>query len=471
MRSFRDAYPRCSIVLAVALGLMVVSSTTAAQQRMSNHTNAGTEAKRALSPTVAGDRASDIEALRLVIRRLEARIAELEARLENVDERTARNEREVARTETTAARVTDELRQWKKHEAESRPLLNFFKRTEIRGSIDGYYAFNVNRPALAVVDDLAGTGNQLYPFAHAHNQFTLNLAKFTIERTPDRQSPIGFTLDLAFGPAAEVVHAAEPGGDGIFRHVQQAYVSYLAPIGHGLKLDFGKFVTPIGAEVIESQDNWNYSRGLLFSWAIPFYHFGARATYQWDTVSLSGFLLNGWNNVVDNNSGKTFAVQVAWQPHPRFQWVQNYMAGPENAGDRHNVRHLVDSIVTYKATDQLSLMLNYDYGMDRLLDGSRVFWTGWAAYARYALTPRWALASRLEWFNDHDGFATGVAQRVKEFTLTSEFRLHRHLITKFEIRSDWSDREFFRNGGGSAKRSQLVSLIGLAITFGSNEDR
>lgn len=471
MTSLRDAYPKCRVALAAAVGLMVVHSTTAAQQWTSNRIDAQTEVKDTSSATATGERASDIEALRLIIRRLEARIADLEATLENVRERAARNERDVARTKSSAARLDDELRQWKKHQAESRPLLNFFKRTEIRGSIDGYYAFNFNRPASTAVDDLTGTGNQLYPFARAHDQFNLNLAKFTIQRTPDRQSPIGFTLDLAFGPAADVVHAAEPGGDGIFRHVQQAYVSYLAPIGHGLKLDFGKFVTPIGAEVIESQDNWNYSRGLLFSWAIPFYHFGARATYQWDTVSLSGFLLNGWNNVVDNNSGKTFAVQVAWQPHPRFQWVQNYMVGPENAGDRHDVRHLVDSIFTYNITDQLSFMLNYDYGMDRLLDGSRVFWTGWAAYARYALTPRWALASRLEWFNDHDGFATGVAQRVKEFTVTNEFRLHRHLITKFEIRSDWSDREFFKNGSGNAKRSQLVSLIGLAITFGSREDR
>ena len=30
--------------------------------------------------------------------------------------------------------------------------------------------------------------------------------------------------------------------------------------------------------MIESKDNWNYSRSLLFAWAIPYYHFGLRSS-------------------------------------------------------------------------------------------------------------------------------------------------------------------------------------------------
>ena len=64
-----------------------------------------------------------------------------------------------------------------------------------------------------------------------------------------------------------------------------------------MQFDFGKFVTPFGNEVIESKDNWNYSRSLLFSLAIPYYHQGLRATYSPnDQVTLAGYLVNGWNN-------------------------------------------------------------------------------------------------------------------------------------------------------------------------------
>ena len=102
------------------------------------------------------------------------------------------------------------------------------------------------------------------------------------------------------------MNAFEPGGTDFLKYVQQAYVSVLAPVGKGLTVDVGKFVTPAGAEVIENKDNYNYSRGLLFALAIPYYHAGARVGYAVsDTVSLTGYLVNGWNDVKDNNSAKT----------------------------------------------------------------------------------------------------------------------------------------------------------------------
>ena len=49
-------------------------------------------------------------------------------------------------------------------------------------------------------------------------------------------------------------------------------------MGKSLQVDAGKFVTHMGFEVIESKDNWNYSRGLLFQFAIPYFHTGVRVT-------------------------------------------------------------------------------------------------------------------------------------------------------------------------------------------------
>src|SRR5207253_3344982 len=129
---------------------------------------------------------------------------------------------------------------------------------------------------------------------------------------------LGFRTDLAIGPATEIVHASEPGGTDVFKHLQQAYLSYLAPAGKGLQIDVGKFVTQHGAEVIESKDNWNYSRSLLFALAIPYYHMGVRATYAVnDKVTVMGNVVNGWNNVVENNGGKTVGAQIAVKPVPQ----------------------------------------------------------------------------------------------------------------------------------------------------------
>ena len=47
-----------------------------------------------------------------------------------------------------------------------------------------------------------------------------------------------------------------------------AYVTLKPKQWKGVQIDVGKFVTSAGAEVIESNANWNYSRSLLFAWAI-----------------------------------------------------------------------------------------------------------------------------------------------------------------------------------------------------------
>ena len=140
----------------------------------------------------------------------------------------------------------------------------------------------------------------------------------------------------------------EPGGKEYLKYVQQAYVSYLAG---KVSLDFGKFVTPMGAEVIESKDNFNYSRGLLFALAIPYYHMGARIGYAVnDKVSLTGFLVNGWNDVIDNNSAKTVGGSISYKPNAKAGLIVNYMVGKETADLAREA-----SVELYRMASELAL--------------------------------------------------------------------------------------------------------------------
>jgi hypothetical protein len=343
-------------------------------------------------------------------------------------------------------------------------VLNFFREVEVSGFIDGYYGYNFNKPA--------GRINVLRNFDTRSNQFALNLAEVVIEKKPDPlNSRVGFRLDLDYGPATDLVHASEPGGKDVYKVIQQAYGSYLAPIGSGLQIDFGKFVTVHGAEVIETKDSWNYSRGLLFAWAIPYYHFGVRAKYALNSkVSLTGLVVNGWNNVEENNGGKTFGVTLGLTPTPKLSIVQNYMTGPEQPNDNKHYRHLSDTTATYSFNKQWAVMGNYDYGIDTLTTGGKVHWQGAAGYLRYAPTERLAFTPRYEWFDDHDGFSTGTAQRVKEFTITGEYKLRPSLITRFEVRRDWSNQPFFPKSDPTVfARSQSTVLAGLIWTFSTRE--
>jgi hypothetical protein len=342
--------------------------------------------------------------------------------------------------------------------------MDFFRRIEISGFVDGYYTYNFNRPSqpCATVAGVA-VSNCLYNFNVAHNSLSLNLAEVALEKKPATDSRAGFRVDLDYGPTATLVHAFEPGGTTTYQNIEQAYVSFLA--GKGLQLDFGKFVTYSGQEVIETKDNWNYSRGLLFSWAIPYYHTGLRASYPInDTVSVTGFLVNGWNNAADNNTGKTIGGQVILKPTAKLAIIENYTGGPEQTDDNDDWRHLSDTIVTYSINKQISLAANYDYASDKVA-GESVSWQGIAGYLKYQANDWFALSPRFEYFNDEDGFSTGTAQKVKEATLTAEFKHKDGIIMRLEYRGDFSDETFFTKRTAEAVKSQNTFTVGVIYAF------
>jgi hypothetical protein len=247
-------------------------------------------------------------------------------------------------------------------------------------------------------------------------------------------------------------------------------VSYLVPVGKGLTVDFGKFVTPAGAEGIENKDNYNYSRGLLFALAIPYYHTGARLGYTVnDKVSVTGFLVNGWNNVKDNNSSKTVGVSLSVKPTAKVGVITNYFVGKEqNAADDGGTRNLLDVVVSLAASDKLSVLGNFDYGHDKVA-GEAVDWYGFAFGAKYQATDKWAFSPRYEIFKDADGFATGTTQTLQDITLTGEYKAGGGPIARFEFRTDFSDEDYFAKDSGSKVSTQPSLSLGLIYAFSSKQ--
>lgn len=337
----------------------------------------------------------------------------------------------------------------------------FFSNMQFGGLADLYYNYNSNEP-----DGDAPFRN----FDTKHNKVRFSMAQLWMAKTPTADSRIGFNVKLTAGHAADLIHGVEPSTLAAFDKtgnaaLQQVYVSYLAPVGTGLQVDVGKFVTQHGAEVIEAKDNWNYSRSLLFALAIPYYHAGIRATYTVnDKVSFMGTVVNGWNNLEDNNDSKTFGAQVIVKPTDRLSIVQNYMVGAEQPDNDDDVRHLFDTVVTIAATDRVSVMANYDYGKDSVA-GAGVSWQGVAGYLKVQATPWLAVIPRVEWFDDPDGFMTGTSHSMKDATLTGEFRLLDGLLARVEYRRDFSDVAVFTKSSGAPVKSQNTFGFGVLYSY------
>jgi hypothetical protein len=145
--------------------------------------------------------------------------------------------------------------------------------------VQGGYTYNGNA---SNVGPAQAEENDLRVFDHKANSFTLDLAQIVITKDTTALDSSGYKIKLSAGETAKWIHArglsgapldrAQAGQDTDAIDLTEAYVSYLAPIGKGLRFDFGKMVTYFGSEVIEAKDNANYSRSLLFNFAIPFTH-------------------------------------------------------------------------------------------------------------------------------------------------------------------------------------------------------
>lgn len=334
---------------------------------------------------------------------------------------------------------------------------------DFSGLIDGYFTGNFNKP-------LSRT-TQLYNFNTQANQFGLSLAKLTMSHDAD---PVGFRVDLGYGNTMDIVNAGESTASKL---IEQAFVSWKPKSGRGFDLDFGKFVTSAGAEVIESKDNWNYSHSLLFAWAIPYYHMGLRATLpSMGKLTLGAQVVNGWNNTVDNNTGKTIGI-TAVVAGKKATWSNVYYTGPENSNTNTGWRNLYDTNLLLTPSDKANFYINYDYGQNAFGGKTTTAkWTGIAGAAKFQLNGVFALTPRYEWFDDEQGFATGTTQKLQEFTITAEVKSAAGLFWRFEYRHDHSDHAFFEdnklpvgataNVGGFTKKNMDTLTAAVVAYFG-----
>ena len=319
---------------------------------------------------------------------------------------------------------------------------------------DGYVDANFNNPSSG--------WNSLRNFDMRSDTLHFNMGKITIDRAP---WPVGFHLDVGFGEIFSVIHAADQAAKGL-KYIEQAYVDFKPKSWKGVEVDVGEFVSAAGAEVIDVNQNWNYSRSLLFAWAVPYYHFGIRTSFPVGAHFTGGVqLVNGWNNVYASNQGKLIGLNgaYAWK---KATWTNVWYGGPERDKNSPGWRNLFDSVVQVNPNDNLSLYLNFDYGRNKNVGPDTAQWTGIAGAARRAVGKKGAITGRVELFDDVNGFSTGLAQTVKEFTLTGEYKFSGWLLSRLEFRDDWSSQPFFEKGQGNTSKNQPTVLLGMVAYFG-----
>jgi hypothetical protein len=360
---------------------------------------------------------------------------------------------------------------------------------------DGYYEYDFNHPI--------GRIQYLRAYDVLSNSFSINQADVVFDLEPDvaEGRRYGVQLDLQFGQATDSAQG-NPSNEvrpQIYRNIFQAYGTYVAPVGKGLTVDFGKWAGSLGIEGNYTKDQVNYSRSFFFNY-LPYYHMGVRASYKVnDKLALNYWIVNGTNQTEPTNSYKDELFGFKAEPTKNILWNFNYYIG-QNHPDvspatnctvplqpglcvqeinpaPDGKAHIFDSNVTWNATPKLTFSAEGDYVISRewanaapgessapsVVDGG-------AAYARYQLKPRMALGGRFEYFSDRNGLFSGTSQALKEFTGTYDYKFGEGFLARLEYRRDWSNVPFFlTNKPGVLSQSQPTFTMGLVWWAGGKQ--
>jgi hypothetical protein len=351
----------------------------------------------------------------------------------------------------------------------TQPPSNPFAHVQFGMTFEGYYQYNWNQPHDRV--------NLLRAYDTRANVFSIQQTAIVVESAPDVEAGrrFGARVDLQFGQATETVQgspANEPRPD-VYRHIWQAYGTYVFPVGRGLQTDFGKFASNLGFETNYAKDNNHFSRAYLFNF-LPFYHSGLRLTLPvHDKVTVMYMLTNGIQQTEDFNDFKSNHFTGIIEPIDAVTWTVNYYFGQEQPDDGEpggpdGFFKVLDTYATYAATSALSFGFDVNYVTNEVNKSDEALsLQGTGVYARYQLSDPAAVALRYERLDD-EGLFGGIDQVLHGLTATAEYKFADGFLARGEFRRDWSNRSFFTGSEPDDLREhQNTFLVGLVWWFGN----
>lgn len=304
----------------------------------------------------------------------------------------------------------------------------FWDTFAVTGYLEGGITANPDSPSNGL------NFGQLY--TDRSNVPVLNQASIMAGRPTDPKATdydFGFNLWAMYGTDARYTHFYNEFDRSInsryqFDIVEAKALFHLPWIPNGIDATVGQFVTPMGYEVINPSGNPFYSHSYIYNFGLPVKNTGtyavAHATdildiyFGADFGNLAQFGSHG-----DNNSSLAgfggFGLNLM---DGKLTIVALTHIGPENpdtalggvVGANGLNRFFNDAVITYKASDALTLVTELNYVRDDIFSNARAY--GFAQYASYTLSDMLTLNGRAELWRDRSGFFTAAFPGNFDFT-------------------------------------------------------
>jgi len=311
------------------------------------------------------------------------------------------------------------------------------------------------------------------------NRFTLNALAVVLDRPYDpAKLSAGFHTELLVGQDATVIQS-----NGLFAgagtpvpvDVPHLYVTLNLPTasGNGLQLKVGRIPTLLGLEVIETYANPNWSEGNQFIYVENFTALGVSVETKFNNHLDAQFrVINGWDQVSDNNRRKSLMGRVGIYPDAATSLGIVGFWGPEEAGINGANRYGVDGLL-WRKFGKAAIWVQGDYGKEQanaaLPDPTQdAQWWALGGWVTYDFSTSLGLALRGDYVNDQDGartngvfgFPANTGQKFGSGTATLNIRAWPDAVVRPELRYDRSTLAAF-----AGKKDQVTFALAVAYLY------
>jgi len=301
----------------------------------------------------------------------------------------------------------------------------------------------------------------LYEEQYGGSTFGLDQVEIDIEKKIDDRLSVRADINYLTAMKTYSTYVVDEDIQSFDDLVEQGYITYSVK---GLNLTFGKFNAPIGFELLDPVDMYQYSHALVFDYGLPTNLTGAMGSYAFnDMVDLSLYAVNGWDNNYDNNNNRTVGGRLGLTPLKGLNIGLSAISGKE--GTRDDKLTVVDLDLTLTAIKKLTIGAEYNSGTDEgaVAPGDDAKWSGFLLMANYVATDDLSLTLRYDSFDDKDGtrMGSGKAEKRTAAAFSALYSLGEGAGFLVEYRTDKSDEKVF----GNAEDSQASYAAEFTYSF------
>jgi hypothetical protein len=250
---------------------------------------------------------------------------------------------------------------------------------------------------------------------------------------------------------------------------QEAYVG--KRLNEKMWLDGGIYLGHIGMESWISKNNYTYTRSLMLDY-VPYYSTGLRLTTKHSSKTQTQLhLMNGWQNVSENNQDKALGFQISHQLNEAITLVYNNFAGNEKRSSLSpsRLRTYNDFIFYLNLSEKWKFNYSFDVGTHGKsnLSGSDLWWAT-AGVLRYQFLPDQSVNFRAEHYNDRHQACVQTKSEygfvVSGFSFNYDYDFEKNFLWRTEYRI-WNSENPIYPKKLQASRTDSILVSSIAFSF------